>query len=123
MVTEPSLVTGSAGFSFGGSGFASGGGAGFSWAVAGDKANSVFAWLRHAPGAGPILVVANMTPVPRHGYRVPVPHDGRWQEIVNSDAQQYGGSGVGNFGAVDAAQGGLVLTLPPLATVMLEYRP
>jgi 1,4-alpha-glucan branching enzyme len=98
-------------------------GEGFSWAVVDDQANSVFAWLRHAPQAHPVLVVANMTPVPRPVYQVPVPHDGRWQEILNSDAQQYGGTGVGNFGAVEAAQGRLTLTLPPLATVMLEYQP
>jgi len=98
-------------------------GEGFAWAVVDDSANSVFAWLRRAPGAAPVLVVANMTPVPRQGYRVPVPHDGRWQEIINSDAQQYGGSGVGNFGAVDAAHGQLALSLPPLATIMLEYQP
>jgi len=96
---------------------------GFSWAVVDDQANAVFAWLRHAPGANPVLVVANMTPVPRPLYHVPVPHNGRWQEILNSDAQQYGGSGVGNFGAGEAAQGRLTLTLPPLATVMLEYQP
>ncbi len=98
-------------------------GEGFSWAVVDDQANAVFAWLRHAPGANPVLVVANMTPVPRPLYHVPVPHNGRWQEILNSDAQQYGGSGVGNFGAGEAAQGRLTLTLPPLATVMLEYQP
>ncbi|HEU0096430.1 MAG TPA: 1,4-alpha-glucan branching protein GlgB [Rhizomicrobium sp.] len=94
---------------------------GFGWAVADDKANSVFAWTRQAPGAHTVLVVANMTPIPRHGYRVPVPRDGRWREIINSDAQQYGGSGVGNFGVVEAKDGHLVLILPPLATVMLEH--
>jgi 1,4-alpha-glucan branching enzyme len=96
-------------------------GEGFSWAVADDKANSVFAWTRQAPGAHPVLVVSNMTPVPRHGYSVPVPRNGRWREIINSDAQQYGGSGVGNFGVVEASGDHIVLTLPPLATVMLEY--
>jgi 1,4-alpha-glucan branching enzyme len=96
-------------------------GEGFSWAVADDKANSVFAWTRQAPGAHPVLVVSNMTPVPRHSYSVPVPRNGRWREIINSDAQQYGGSGVGNFGVVEASGDHIVLTLPPLATVMLEY--
>jgi len=96
-------------------------GDGFAWAVVDDNANSVFAWTRHAPGARPVLVVANMTPVPRHGYRIPVPENGRWREIVNSDAQQYGGSGVGNLGMADATDGHVVLTLPPLATIMLEH--
>ena len=96
-------------------------GDGFAWAVVDDNANSVFAWTRHAPDARPVLVVANMTPVPRHGYRIPVPENGRWREIVNSDAQQYGGSGVGNLGMADATDGHVVLTLPPLATIMLEH--
>ncbi|HEX4635138.1 MAG TPA: 1,4-alpha-glucan branching protein GlgB [Rhizomicrobium sp.] len=96
-------------------------GEGFSWAVVDDKANAVFAWSRHAPDANPVLVMANMTPVPRNGYRLPVPRDGRWQEIINSDARHYGGSGVGNLGTVMAAEGHLVLTLPPLATIMLEH--
>jgi 1,4-alpha-glucan branching enzyme len=96
-------------------------GEGFAWAVVDDKANSVFAWSRHAPVANPVLVVANMTPVPRNGYRLPVPRDGRWREIINSDAQHYGGSGAGNSGMVAAADGHLVLTLPPLATIMLEH--
>ena len=96
-------------------------GEGFAWAVVDDKANSVFAWTRHAPGANPVLVIANMTPVPRDAYRVKVPENGRWREIINSDAQHYGGSGVGNSGLVTAKDGYLVLTLPPLATMMLEH--
>jgi len=52
---------------------------------------------------------------------VPVPKDGSWQEIINSDAQHYGGSGVGNFGTVEATDGHVILTLPPLATIMLEH--
>jgi 1,4-alpha-glucan branching enzyme len=62
-----------------------------------------------------------MTPVPRHHYRVPLPADGIWKEMVNSDALQYGGSGMGNLGAVTARDGGATLTLPPLATIMLEF--
>ena len=96
-------------------------GEGFAWAVVDDKANAVFAWTRHAPSANPVLIIANMTPVPRPGYRVPVPKDGSWREIINSDAQHYGGSGVGNFGAVEATDGHVILTLPPLATIMLEH--
>jgi len=96
-------------------------GEGFAWAVVDDKANSVFAWTRHAPGANAVLVIANMTPVPRAAYRVPVPQNGVWREIINSDSQHYGGSGVGNFSAVTAANGHLTLTLPPLATMMLEH--
>lgn len=96
-------------------------GEGFSWAVADDKQNSVFAWIRRAPGAAPIAVVANMTPVPRHSYRLPLPAAGTWKEIVNSDALQYGGSGMGNMGTVIADAHGADITLPPLATIMLEH--
>ena len=96
-------------------------GEGFAWTIADDKANSVFAWIRQAPGAPPIAVIANMTPVVRHDYRVPLPAGGTWKEMVNSDALQYGGSGVGNLGIVTAKDGSAVLTLPPLATIMLEH--
>jgi 1,4-alpha-glucan branching enzyme len=94
---------------------------GFEWVVADDAANSVFVWLRKAPGAPPVMVIANMTPVARMPYRVPMPHDGRWREILNSDAHDYWGSGLGNLGGVSAQDGFADVTLPPLATVMLEY--
>jgi 1,4-alpha-glucan branching enzyme len=94
---------------------------GFSWAIADDQINSVFAWIRRAPGVAPIAVIANMTPVTRSGYRVPLPADGTWKEMVNSDALHYGGSGVGNMGAVSCQSGIATLTLPPLATIMLEH--
>ena len=94
---------------------------GFAWAIADDRANSVFAWVRHAPGVPPIVVITNMTPVTRNGYRVPLPANGTWKEMVNSDALHYGGSGVGNLGAVSCSGGSATLTLPPLATIMLEH--
>jgi 1,4-alpha-glucan branching enzyme len=94
---------------------------GFSWSVVDDRQNSVFAWIRRAPGAPAVAVIANMTPIPRHGYRVPLPADGTWKEMVNSDALQYGGSGMGNLGTVTATDGSAALTLPPLATIMLEH--
>ena len=102
-------------------------GEGFSWLVVDDAANSVFAWLRKAPGAVPVAIVSNFTPVPRENYRLPLPHAGRWREIVNTDAVDYGGSGRGNGGAVEARQEGngavATLLLPPLATLMLEFEP
>ena len=91
-------------------------GDGFVWAVVDDADNSVFAWERRAPGEAPVLVVANLTPVVHHGYRVPVSQDGRWREVLNSDADLYGGSGTGNLGGVDAVDGVATVTLPPLAT-------
>ncbi|THF56811.1 1,4-alpha-glucan branching protein GlgB [Ollibium composti] len=98
---------------------------GFEWLVVDDKQRSVFAWLRKAPGANPVAVVCNFTPVPRENYRLPLPHAGAWREIVNTDAADYGGSGVGNGAAVKAMAEGeraaALLTLPPLATLMLEF--
>jgi 1,4-alpha-glucan branching enzyme len=102
--------------------------AGFRWMVGDDRANSVFAYLRFgADGSAPVLVVCNMTPVPRYHYRVGVPHAGAWREIANTDSRFYGGSDMGNEGAVHAVgspshgeQQSLELTLPPLATIMLR---
>jgi 1,4-alpha-glucan branching enzyme len=92
---------------------------GFEWLVSDDAENSVFAWLRKAPGHPPVAVIANLTPVARAPYRVPLA-DGRWREIINSDAHDYWGSGLGNMGAVEAKNGTAWVTLPPLATIMLE---
>jgi len=94
---------------------------GFEWLVADDSAQSVFAWLRKAPGEPPVAVIANMTPVARAPYRLPLPQDGRWTEVLNSDATQYWGSGLGNMGGVDAKDGAAWVTLPPLATVILRF--
>jgi 1,4-alpha-glucan branching enzyme len=102
--------------------------AGFRWMVGDDRANSVFAYQRFgADGSAPILVVCNMTPVPRHRYRIGVSRAGAWREIVNTDSQFYGGSNVGNDGAVYTVETpshgepqSLELTLPPLATIMLR---
>ena len=101
---------------------------GFQWAVGDDRSNSVFAFFRMAPGQPTILSVSNMTPVPRHDYRIGVPHNGSWHEIFNSDSGYYGGSNVGNDGRVvssDITAHGqpqsLRLILPPLATIFLRH--
>jgi 1,4-alpha-glucan branching enzyme len=96
---------------------------GFEWAIVNDAANAVFAWTRHAPDAPTLLVVANMTPVLRTGYRAPVTLNGFWREVLNTDAHDYGGTGAGNFGGVLAEDGSLTLTLPPLSTLILEHAP
>jgi 1,4-alpha-glucan branching enzyme len=97
--------------------------AGFDWRVGDDRDQSVYAWARH-DGAGDIALVAcNFTPVPREGYRIPLRKDApkAWREALNTDSQHYGGSDVGNGGGVlKAKDGALVLTLPPLATVVLR---
>ena len=114
--------------------------AGFEWVDASDTAASVLAFLRR-PRLGAdghpvtahgrdVLVVCNLTPVPRSDYRVGVSVGGRWAELANSDAAPYGGSGWGNLGGVDAVDGGahgrpfaLPLTLPPLGVVFLAPEP
>ncbi len=93
---------------------------GFDWLIGDDAANSVFAWVRKSPGAAPVVVIANMTPIARAPYRVPMPADGLWREVFNSDAHEYWGSGLGNMGAVEAKDGAAWITLPPLATIMLQ---
>ncbi|PTM94312.1 1,4-alpha-glucan branching protein GlgB [Mycoplana dimorpha] len=98
---------------------------GFEWLIADDRDNSVFAWLRKAPGEKLIAVVTSFTPVYRENYRVKLPVEGRWREILNTDAEIYGGSGKGNGGAVEAVRDdkgnvSAAITLPPLATLMLE---
>jgi 1,4-alpha-glucan branching enzyme len=103
-------------------------GDGFRWIIGDDRANSVFAFLRFGEeGTAPVLVVCNFTPVPRQGYRIGVPRAGRWREIANTDSRFYGGNDLGNSGGVhthgESAHGepqSLLLTLPPLATVMLR---
>ena len=99
--------------------------AGFSWAVGDDRAQSVYAWLRR--DGLPLLAVANLTPLPRHGYRIGVPCGGHWRERLNSDASVYGGSGMGNGGGVRAEAiachgeaWSVSLVLPPLAVLFLE---
>ncbi|UCH53611.1 MAG: 1,4-alpha-glucan branching protein GlgB, partial [Pseudomonadota bacterium] len=101
---------------------------GFEWIDLHDWEASVVSFLRK--GANPencLLVVCNFTPVPRENYRVGVPRGGYWQERLNSDAPLYGGSGVGNYGGVEAApvpaQGrfySLNLTLPPLSVMVFK---
>jgi 1,4-alpha-glucan branching enzyme len=104
---------------------------GFRWIVPDDVEQSVIAWLRFgAAGDPPIAVICNFTPVPRFDYRIGLPHAGRWREILNSDACEYGGSGVGNLGVVmasNAASHGYVASaqpvVPPLACLYLRYDP
>jgi 1,4-alpha-glucan branching enzyme len=101
---------------------------GFRWINVHDRTQSVFSFIRHGHGSEQqILVVCNMTPVIRHGYRLGVPLGGLWREILNTDSTHYGGSGVGNCGSVQSQPmashhqtHSLSLTLPPLAVLWLE---
>jgi 1,4-alpha-glucan branching enzyme len=99
---------------------------GFQWVVMDDAAQSVFAYLRLGHPHPPALILCNFTPVPRHCYRVGVPAMGRWREALNTDATLYGGTNLGNAGAVEAEAVGshgfpasVSLLLPPLATIIL----
>jgi len=99
----------------------------FRWVVMEDAEQSVFAFVRQGfDGDAPVLVVCNFTPVPRVDYRLGVPNAGAWTEALNTDAATYGGSNMGNQGQVVATDhpmhglpASLVLTLPPLATVIM----
>jgi 1,4-alpha-glucan branching enzyme len=104
---------------------------GFEWAIPNDAADSVLAFFR-TDGDEVVLVISNLTPVPRHEYRVGVPTAGRWEEILNTDASIYGGSGQGNLGGADTGPlavphhgrpHSIDLSLPPLSVVMLRHHP
>ena len=108
--------------------------AGFRWLIGDDATNSVFAFLRLSANAAPLMVVCNMTPVPRSSYRIGLPDivgtassASTWEEILNTDAAVYGGSNLGNAGRVcmtDQPANGhaqsVVLTLPPLSTLVFR---
>jgi len=96
--------------------------AGFEWLVADDSGNSTYAWLRKGHAARErCVVVVNFTPQVLRDYRVRVPFSGKWREVLNSDAAIYGGSNVGNAGAVSTVvtrdTPELRIVVPPLAAV------
>src|SRR5262249_25800405 len=104
--------------------------AGFEWIDCNDSEGSAISLLRKGRAPPDSLVVGgNLTPVPRHNYRVGVPHGGRWDEVLNSDAPLYGGSGQGNMGGTDAAPVSchgrpylLNVTVPPLGMVVFKRK-
>ncbi|RAK52226.1 1,4-alpha-glucan branching enzyme [Phenylobacterium deserti] len=102
---------------------------GFSWLIENDHGMGLFAFVRRSfHGGAPILVLLNTTPVPRTGVRVGVPESGQWRQILNSDAEIYGGGNFGSGGTVRTAAEpdhghaqSLELSFPPLAAVFLRY--
>jgi 1,4-alpha-glucan branching enzyme len=99
---------------------------GFEWVDHRDAEAGVLAFLRKDRAGRPVLVVCNFTPVVRENYRIGVPQGGLWREQLNSDAREYGGSGQGNLGGVEAAPlpahgrfHSLSLRLPPLGSLFL----
>jgi 1,4-alpha-glucan branching enzyme len=104
---------------------------GFEWIDANDSEHSTLSFMRKGSKTDTlVLVVCNFTPIPREGYFIGVPRGGFWREALNSDAEIYGGSNMGNAGGVEAIAESfhgrpcrLRLTLPPLAIVMLTNQP
>ncbi|HWG47949.1 MAG TPA: 1,4-alpha-glucan branching protein GlgB [Gemmataceae bacterium] len=104
---------------------------GFEWIDCNDSSACAISFLRKGVTVGErILVLCNFTPIPRLDYQVGVPFGGFWQELLNSDATAYGGSGVGNLGGIEAAPvswhgqpWSLTLALPPLGVVFLKGTP
>jgi 1,4-alpha-glucan branching enzyme len=100
---------------------------GFEWIEWEDRENSVFSWLRRDQHGGLVICISNFTPVVRQDYRIGVPENNCFEEILNSDRQEYGGSGLLNSGPIQsepvASHGrsdSLLVTLPPLATIFLK---
>ncbi|MEP6602922.1 MAG: 1,4-alpha-glucan branching protein GlgB, partial [Spartobacteria bacterium] len=100
---------------------------GFDWIDIHDADNSVISWLRRSRDGETIVFVVNATPMVRHDYRLSVPETGFYREIINTDAETYGGSNVGNLGGVQsdatpwmARENSLLMQLPPLATVAFK---
>ncbi len=101
---------------------------GWRWIDANDSDNSVLTFLRvGVDPEAPVLVACNFTPVPRRGYRIGVPYEGMWSEVLNSNAEVYGGTDEGNFGGRQSEEipthgypNSVLLTLPPLGMVVLK---
>jgi 1,4-alpha-glucan branching enzyme len=100
---------------------------GFSWIVGDDAANNTFAFQRRGSDGSVLVCVANFAAIPHENYRVGLPHGGAWAEIINTDADHYGGSGVGNLGTVYAEEAGshglpasVTLRVPPLGALWLR---
>jgi len=101
---------------------------GFEWIDCCDTENSVVSLVRRGKSEDDELLVAvlSFTPMPRYNYQIGVPRGGHWRELLNSDAEVYGGTGQGNMGGVDASpiplhgrKWSVTLTLPPLGAVFL----
>jgi 1,4-alpha-glucan branching enzyme len=115
--------------------------AGFQWIDANDASGNVLSFLRYgtpgaasagaskdAPAGSALACVTNFSGSPHHGYRIGLPRGGHWREVLNSDAEGYGGSGVGNFGGIHAEPEpwhgqpySATVAAPPLGTVWLLH--
>jgi 1,4-alpha-glucan branching enzyme len=102
---------------------------GFEWIDTADRENSIIVYSRKSQiDSEQLVVVLNMTPVPRYNYRIGVPNEGSWQEVFNSDAAECGGSGTGNELLTSEAIGchgkanSVFITIPPLAGIVLRLK-
>ncbi len=100
---------------------------GFEWIDSDDADHNVLAYLRKGIDTPPVAVVVNFAGVPHENYRLALPEGGRWKEIFNTDAHEYGGSGVGNLGGIDARPDphhgrpySALVRVPPLGAILLE---
>lgn len=103
---------------------------GFEWIDANDAGNNTFSWLRWDRDGGVLACVVNFSAVPHLDYTIGLPFAGKWAEVLNTDATQYGGSGVGNLGSVTAHENSwhgrpasASIAVPPLAAVWLRHEP
>ena len=101
---------------------------GFHWIDANDATGNVYSFLRFGDDGSVLACVSNFSAVPHEQYRLGLPFAGRWEEIVNTDADLYFGSGVGNFGGIEAVDevwhgqpASARLRVPPLGTVWFRY--
>ncbi|WP_029253217.1 1,4-alpha-glucan branching protein GlgB [Paraoerskovia marina] len=102
--------------------------AGFEWLVSDDADRNLLAYVRRDGDGADVAVVVNFSGSPHENYRLPLPQGGTWNEVVNTDSEAYGGSGVGNLGAVTSEarpHGGrrfsASVTVPPLGVLYLEH--
>ncbi len=106
-------------------------GTAFEWIDFHDWENSIISFIRKGKKPRDVILIAcNFTPVPKQNYRLGVPHDGMWKEVLNSDWHNYGGSGQANIAPIEAVAVplhdrpySLELTLPPLGIVFLKCQP
>jgi 1,4-alpha-glucan branching enzyme len=101
---------------------------GFRWISSEDSQHNTFSFLRFAPSGDTVACIVNFSGVPQEGYRIGLPRAGTWREVINTDSELYGGSGVGNLGEVQADSEpwhgldfSVSLRVPPLGAVWLHH--
>jgi 1,4-alpha-glucan branching enzyme len=102
---------------------------GFQWIDANDAGRNTFSFIRRGTDAPDLVCVSNFSAIPHEGYRLGLPSVGQWDEVLNTDAEGYTGSGVGNLGGMTAVAGDHLgqpayadIVVPPLATVWFRKR-